>query len=431
MIPRRALDTLKRSMVNSILKPLPSLLPGAEARKEFPIFSRHWKRRLSYLDTAASSQKPSCVIDRLTCFYSEEHSNIHRGAYSLSAEATLRYEEARAAIAALLNVKDKRGIVFTRGTTEGINLVAHAYEKFFSPGDTILLTLLEHHSNIVPWQLLAARKGLQIVFADITDSGELDFNDFEKKVAQFSPKLIACTHISNALGTIVPIEKIIQSGHAAGAVVLVDAAQSVAHSPLDVTAMDADFLVFSGHKLYGPTGIGVLYGKPHLLENMDPFQGGGDMIREVTTSGSTWAPIPSKFEAGTPPIAEAVALGIAVEFVRSIGLQHIQTYENALAAKAFDLLSRQPGITLYGPATKGGKQASIVSFNVDKIHAHDLSTVADSFNVQLRAGHHCAMPLLTRLGIGASARISLGVYSTEDDLPPLLEAIQHARKLFS
>lgn len=417
-------------MAKTILKPLPSLLPGAEARKEFPIFSRPWPRRLSYLDTAASSQKPSCVIDRLTCFYSEEHSNIHRGAYSLSAEATLRYEEARAAIAALINAKNKSSIIFTRGTTEGINLVAHSYEKFFKAGDTVLLTLLEHHSNIVPWQLLAARKGLKVVFVNITDSGELDIEDLKKKIATHRPKLVACTQLSNALGTIVPIEKVIALGHAAGAKVLVDAAQSIAHSPVDVTAMDADFLVFSGHKLYGPTGIGVLYGKPELLEEMDPFLGGGDMIREVTTSGSTWAPIPAKFEAGTPPIAEAVALGIAVEFVRSIGLQHIQTYETALSVKAFDLLSRQPGLTVYGPAVTGGAQASIISFNVDKIHAHDLSTVADSFNVQLRAGHHCAMPLLSRLGIGASARISLGVYSTEDDFPPLLEAIQYARKLF-
>ncbi|MBN8549980.1 MAG: SufS family cysteine desulfurase [Deltaproteobacteria bacterium] len=418
-------------MSKSILKPLPSLLPGAEARKEFPIFSRHWQRRLSYLDTAASSQKPSCVIDRLTCFYSEEHSNIHRGAYSLSAEATLRYEEARNAIAKLLSARDARSIVFTRGTTEGINLVAHSYEKFLKQGDSILLTLLEHHSNIVPWQLLAARKGLQIVFAEVTDAGELRLDDLEKKITQYRPKLIACTQLSNALGTLVPVEHIIACGHAVGAKVLVDAAQSIAHSSIDVGAMDADFLVFSGHKLYGPTGIGVLYAKPELLEAMDPFLGGGDMIREVTTSGSTWADIPSKFEAGTPPIAEAVALGTAVEFIRSIGLDSIKAYEAALFQKAFDLLSREPGVTLYGPITKQGAQASILSFNVKNTHAHDLSTVADTFNVQLRAGHHCAMPLLQRLGIGSSARISLGVYSTEDDFPPLLEAIRHARDLFS
>jgi cysteine desulfurase/selenocysteine lyase len=414
----------------TVLQPLPSLVPGVEARREFPIFFRDWERRLAYLDTAASSQKPACVINRLSCFYSEEHSNIHRGAYSLSAEATLRYEEARTAVAQYLGAKSTKSIVFTRGTTEGVNLVAHAYERQFKKGDTILLTLLEHHSNIVPWQLLAERKNLNIVFAEVTDYGELDLADYRAKLKEHRPKLVACTQLSNALGTIVPIETVIKDAHAVGAKVLVDAAQSAAHAAIEVAALDADFLVFSGHKVYGPTGIGVLYAKEELLEVMDPFLGGGDMIREVTTRGSTWAPPPAKFEAGTPPIAEAVALGTAVEFINSMGRGRVHAHEASLFAKAYELLRNEPDVTVYGPITKGGDQASILSFNLKNVHPHDLSTVADTFNVQMRAGHHCAMPLLNRLGIGASARISLGVYSVEDDLPPLLEAIRHARKLF-
>lgn len=419
------------AMPVTTLQPLPSLLPGEDARREFPIFLRDWKRRLAYLDTAASSQKPRCVINRISCFYSEEHSNIHRGAYSLSAQATDRYEEARATTARFIGAPSPGNIVFTRGTTEGINLVARAYEKFFSPGDRVVLTLLEHHSNIVPWQLLAQRKKLKLIFADVDAHGQLDCQNLASIIRKERPKLVACTHISNALGTIVPVKDIVGLAHESGAKILIDAAQSIAHSVLNVQELDVDFLVFSGHKIYGPTGIGGLYAKAELLAEMDPFLGGGDMIREVTVDGSTWADAPAKFEAGTPPIAEAVAMGTAIEFIDSIGLERISAHEHKLFENAYELLSREPGITLYGPVTAGLSQASILSFNLDGVHSHDLSTIADSFNVQFRAGHHCAMPLLKRLNIGSSARISFGVYSTAEDLPPLIEAIRYAKKLFS
>jgi cysteine desulfurase/selenocysteine lyase len=264
----------------------------------------------------------------------------------------------------------------------------------------------------------------------VLDSGELNLEAMLQSIRRLRPKIVACTQLSNALGVTVPVEPIIAAAHEVGAKVLIDAAQSVAHTAVDVAKLDADFLVFSGHKLYGPTGIGVLYAKEALLESMDPFMGGGDMIREVTVQGSTWADIPAKFEAGTPPIAEAVALGTAIEFISSLQMEHIHAYERELFLYALELLRREPGVTLYGPLD-AEKQTSILSFNVEGVHAHDFSTIADSFNVQVRAGHHCAMPLMTRLGLVASARVSLGVYSTKDDFPPLLEAIRYARKMFS
>lgn len=418
-------------MTLQVLNTLPSLCPGAEARREFPIFLRDWKGRLCYLDTAASSQKPRCVINRVSCFYADEHSNVHRGAYALSAQATERYEEARAIVASFIRAKRPEEVVFTRGTTESINLVAHGCEHMLREGDSILLTVLEHHSNIVPWQLLAERKKLKILFADVTDDGALNMDDMRHKIAQHRPTIVACTQLSNALGTVVPIKEVIAHAHQFGAKVLVDAAQSVVHAALDVADLDADFAAFSGHKIYGPTGIGVLYAKHEHLESMQPFMGGGDMIREVTTSGSTWAPPPAKFEAGTPPIAQALGLGTAIEFVASMGAERIRAHERSVFEAAFEMLSREAGVTVYGPATRGGPQESIVSFNVAGVHSHDLATIADSFNVQIRAGHHCAMPLLSRLGIGSSARVSFGVYSTLEDLPPLIEAVRYARKLFS
>ncbi len=402
---------------------------GRALRGEFPVF-RPEERHRAYLDTAASSQKPRCVIERLSTYLSFEHANIHRGAYALSAHATELYDQARGKVGNFLGAKNPRSIIFTRGTTESINLVAHAFERFFAAGDTILLSLLEHHSNIVPWQLLAQRKGLQLAFVDVLPSGELNRDDLSKKLKTLKPKLLAITHISNALGTVVPVAEIIAEAHEQGCKVLVDAAQSVAHYNLRVEELDADFLAFSGHKLYGPTGIGVLYGKLKLLSEMDPFLGGGDMIRSVAVTGSTWAEPPERFEAGTPPIAEAIALGTAIDFISELGLGRIKEHEDVLTQQAFERLSHEPGVTLYGPMTVGRDQASIISFNVKGVHAHDFSTVADSFNVQLRAGHHCAMPLLQHLKIGTSARISFGVYSCKEDIDPLLDAIRHAQKMF-
>jgi len=411
-----------------------ALEPGAAIRKEFPIFATASARpgstrELSYLDSAATSQKPSAVIERLSTYLAGEHANVHRGAYSLSAEATTNYEAARQKVACFINAPQAEGVVFTRGATESINLVAYSLEDYFSPNDTILLTVLEHHSNIVPWQLLARRRKLRLEYVDISDDGSLDLNDFRIKLEKRKPKLLALTCLANSIGTIVPVGEVVQEAHKQNCRVLLDAAQAVAHGRIDVTAWECDFLAFSGHKVYGPTGIGVLYIAPAMLPYMQPFQGGGEMIETVSLEGSTWAEAPLKFEAGTPAIAEAIALGTALDFLDQIGLERVELYERELFEKGFELLRAEPGVQVYGPAVSGGAQASIISFNVERVHPHDLATIADCFNVQIRAGHHCAMPLMKRLGLQATARASIGVYSRLDDFQALLEAIRHARKV--
>ncbi|RIL04538.1 MAG: cysteine desulfurase CsdA, partial [Proteobacteria bacterium] len=382
---------------------------GKGIQPQFPIFTSNASKgaSLHYLDSAASSQKPEVVIERLNRYLSFEHANINRGAYSLSAQATDNYENARATVAELLGAKQPDSIIFTRGTTESINLVSHAFENYFSQGDSILITLLEHHSNIVPWQLLAHRRKLNLVFAEISDHGELDLQDFVQKLRRFRPKLVSIAHTSNALGTVLPIAEAIAEAKKVNCRVVVDAAQAVAHTKLDVESLGCDFLAFSGHKMYGPTGIGVLYVRPDLYPKMEPFQGGGGMIQSVAIEGSTWAEAPQKFEAGTPAIGEAIALGAAVEFLRNLDLAAIEEYESALFHRAFEMLSSQVGVEVYGPAVKQGKQSSILSFNIKGIHPHDLSTVADTLNVYIRAGHHCAMPALKRLGVHSTARASL------------------------
>jgi cysteine desulfurase/selenocysteine lyase len=413
------------------------LIPGRELRSEFPIFSS--ARRvaqgrilpLSYLDSAASAQKPNCVIERISRYLSSEHANIHRGAYALSANATDSYEAARRSVASFLKASSERSIVFTRGATESINLVARSLEDRFQPGDVILLSLLEHHSNIVPWQMLEKRRGVKVVFADIGSDASLSRESFSTLLALHKPKLVSLTGLANSFGTLFPIAELVQEAKAMGAMTLVDAAQLVAHVPISVQELGADFLVFSGHKLYGPTGIGVLYVRQEMFDLMEPFQGGGDMISFVTTEGSTWAAAPQKFEAGTPAIAEAIALGEAVNFVQALGWNAIQSHDRALFDYAWGKLSSCAGVTLYGPATQGKEQISILPFNVMGVHPHDLSSVADSFNVQIRAGHHCAMPALKRLGIPSSARASIGVYSCEEDFDMLVEAIAEARRIFA
>jgi cysteine desulfurase/selenocysteine lyase len=398
-------------------------------RDQFPIFQAPYKRPLAYLDTAASSQKPKVVIDRLCDYLSYEHANIHRGAYSLSAKATEHYEEARAKIAKFLGAPDESSILFTRGTTESINLVARSLEHLFSAGDSILISVLEHHSNIVPWQLLASRKKLTVHFADINEDATINIEDFKKKLAVHRPKLVSLTHTSNVFGTVVPIKEIAGIVHESGALMMVDAAQSVPHGGVNVVDLGADFVAFSAHKLYGPTGIGVLYVRPDRYALMEPFCGGGDMISNVTIEGSTWAEPPRKFEAGTPPIAEAIAFGTAIDFVSAIGVKKIAEHEAKLFAYAFDKLSKEQGVRVYGPALNGKEQVSILPFNVDRIHPHDLATIADEFNVQFRGGHHCAIPALKRLGLGATARASFGVYSEPQDIDALCEAIRHAKKM--
>lgn len=405
-------------------------LPGEEARKLFPIFSGAGSARMAYLDSAATSQKPSPVIERLSHYLAHEHANVHRGAYGLSAVASALYEGARAKVANFIGAGQAKNVIFTSGTTESINLAAYALTDYFNPGDTVLLTLLEHHSNIVPWQLLAKRRGVRLAFCNISPNGEIDLNDLRAKAVSLHPKLISVAHISNVFGSVTALDEVVNYARGAGALVLVDAAQSVAHRTLDVEKLEVDLLAFSGHKLYGPTGIGVLYANERVLELMQPFQGGGGMIEEVQLEKSSWAPAPHKFEAGTPPIAEAVGLGAAVEFVSSVGFAAIAQHDKKLLQLLLSILQAEPAVNIYGPATQGSEQSSIVSFTVDGVHPHDFATVADSLGVQLRAGHHCAMPAMNRLGLSATVRASLGMYSTTADIEALKEVLLYAKKLF-
>ena len=404
---------------------------GEEIRAEFPIFSAARGQPRAYLDTAASGQKPRSVIDAISHYLSHEHANIHRGAYALSAESTRRYEEVREQVAQFLSAPSPRSIVFTKGTTEAINLITQSYGTTLRKGDAILLSVLEHHSNIVPWQVLGERMGLEVVFCDCRDDASLDMDDFLKKLKGVKPKLVGMTAVSNAFGSVVQLPEVIEESHRYGARVLVDAAQGIVHQTIDVKALDVDFLAFSSHKLYGPTGIGVLYAKEELLAEMEPYQVGGGMISSVTVDGSTWAEYPQKFEAGTPPIAEVIGLGESLAFVEAVGLERVFEYEEKLFGQAYDLLSKEEGLTIYGPVTTGGEQTSILSFNLEGVHAHDLSTIVDSLNVQIRAGHHCGMPSLYRLGIQSSARASIGMYSTFGDFEALVEGIRKAKKVFS
>jgi cysteine desulfurase/selenocysteine lyase len=401
-------------------------------RSQFPIFNQGHKTRLAFLDSAASSQKPQCVIDCLNNYYSYEHANIHRGAYSLSAEATRKYEDTRELVRKFLNSPSSNSIIFTHGTTEAVNLVSRSLENFFSEGDTILLSILEHHSNIVPWQMLAKRKNLQIKFVDITETLELDYLDLEKKLTQFKPKLLAITALANSTGTVVDVEQVIKLAKVSGALCFIDAAQAVVHRNFDVQKLQVDFLAFSGHKIYGPTGVGVLYVRNECYSLLEPYQGGGDMIETVSVSGSTWAEPPQKFEAGTPPIAEVIALAPAINFIQDLGYEAIKKHEENLFSYAHAKLSELPYLELYGPAkyARIEEQVSIISFNVKGVHAYDVGTIADTESVQLRAGHHCAMPLMKRLGLPASVRMSLAVYNDQEDVDQLCRALNKISKIF-
>lgn len=402
---------------------------GLKIRKYFPIYA-NTPSGLCYLDTAASSQKPSVVIDRVMHYYSNEYANIHRGAYRLSAESTELYEAARRKVSSFINAPSERSIIFTKNATESINLVANAYGNLLHEGDTVLLTQLEHHSNIVPWQLLSGRKKINIQFVKINHDATIDIKDLGSKLQTFKPKLLAITAHSNAFGVVTPLDKIMTMAADSGTKVLVDASQGVVHGGIDISLLNPDFLVFTGHKLYGPTGVGVLYGKLALLEEMNPFLGGGDMIEQVTMECSTWAEVPRRFEAGTPAIAEVIGLSAAIEFVESIGVSKIKKFEQELFAQALELLLKEDGVTLYGPCNPD-VHSSIISLNVNGVHPHDLSTIADSFNVQIRSGHHCAMPAMRALGLHGTARASIGLYSDISDFERLIEAIRRAKKLFS
>ena len=413
-----------------------SNLFGAPLREKFPIFAhslQQYGKPLCFLDSAASSQKPIEVIERVRKYLSFEHSNVHRGAYELSAAATEAYEAARVVSAKFIAAKSSQNIIFTKGATEAINLAVLSLQDFFKEGDSILVTLLEHHSNIVPWQILAKRKKLNLNFVEISDSGSIDLEDYRTKVLQTKPKVVAFTMLANAIGTATAVAEMTEIAKAAGALVLLDAAQYAAHQAIDVESLGCDFLAFSSHKLYGPTGAGLLYASDRALSHMEPVYGGGDMITSVSTVKSEWAEAPQKFEAGTPAIAEILGMATALEFLGELIAGGLASYEENIFEVFFEALNKEAGVELYGPRTQSNSrhsQTSIITFNIKDVHPHDFATIADQFNVQIRAGHHCAQPLLNRLGLQSTARVSFAAYSDTDQLEPLLESIRHARKVF-
>ncbi|HEY6408207.1 MAG TPA: cysteine desulfurase [Ktedonobacteraceae bacterium] len=404
---------------------------AADIRKDFPILSRqvHGKP-LVYLDSTASSQKPRVVIDAMSTYYETYHANVHRGVYELSEEATAAMERARVKVARFINARKSKQVIFTRNTTESINLVAYSWGGAnIAPGDLIILTEMEHHSNLVPWQLLTQRTGARLEFIPITDDGLLQL-DIYHQLLQQQPKLVAFTHMSNVLGTINPAQDMIAQAHAVGATVLLDAAQSVPHLPVDVQALDIDFLCFSAHKMLGPTGIGVLYGKRDLLEAMPPYMGGGDMIRTVGLRQSTWNDLPWKFEAGTPAIAEAIGFGAAIDYLNAIGMENVLQHEQQITRYAIEQLQAIPEVTIYGPASS--KRGGVISFTVGDIHPHDLASILDQqAGVAVRAGHHCAQPLMERLGLAATARASFYVYTIEEDIDTLVQGLHQAIQIFN
>ncbi len=395
---------------------------------DFPILRNTMNgKRLVYLDNGATTQKPRAVIDAELDFYRTTNANIHRGVYRLSQRATELYEEAREQVRALLNARRAEEIVFTSGTTEGINLVAQTWGRAnLRAGDEIVLTGLEHHSNIVPWQLLCEQTGAVLRVAPVDDTGTVVLSQYQALLNERT-RLVAVAHVSNALGTINPVAEMVRAAQAVGAATLIDGAQAVAHMPVDVQALGCDFYVFSGHKLYGPTGIGALYARYDVLKQMPPWKGGGDMIYTVSFECTTYADVPQRFEAGTPNIAGAIGLAAAIEYVRKLGLERIHAAEQALVAYAHEQLAQIRGLRIIGTAAN---KCGIVSFLVDGIHPHDLGTILDAEGVAIRAGHHCAMPLMTQFGIPGTARASFGVYNTPQDIDALVAAIRKAQELF-
>jgi len=398
-------------------------------RSQFPILKESIRgHRLTYLDNAATSLKPQCVIDSIVDTLSRNSANIHRGVHLLSQRATESYEHARDVVQSFLGSADRAEIIFVRGATEAINLVAHSWgRKHLVPGDEIVITGLEHHANIVPWQVLRDLTGAILKVIPIDDNGEVQLSAVD---ATLSPRtrLLALAHVSNSLGTVLPVKKIIERAHAVGAKVMVDGAQAVAHMPVDVRDLAADFYTFSGHKLYGPDGIGVLYGRRELLESMDPYQTGGDMIRHVTFEKTTFNELPHRFEAGTPNISGAIALGKAVEFVESVGFSWIDEHERHLLSFGVSALQDLTGLRIIGmPAKRSG----VISFTVNGVHPHDLGTFLDTRGIAIRTGHHCAQPVMDRMGVPATARASLGMFNTSEELSMLVEGVKQAREMFA
>jgi cysteine desulfurase / selenocysteine lyase len=411
--------------------PTPTALEALAPREDFPILTRQVNgHTLVYLDSTASTQKPVAVLEAMDRLYRQSNANIHRGVYTLSEEATRAYEGARRKIARFINARNAHEVIYTRNATESINLVARTWaEANLRPDDVVLTTIMEHHSNIVPWQLVAQRTGARVEYVPVTDDGELDQAAYERLLETKRPKLVALTQMSNVLGTQPPVKAMIAQAHAAGALVLLDGAQSVPHMRVDVRDLDCDFLAFSGHKMLGPTGIGVLWGRAELLEAMPPFMGGGDMIREVHLSGSTWNDLPWKFEAGTPAFVEAVGLGAAVDYLNALGMERVHAHERALAAYALRRLGDVPDLTIYGPPAD--RRGGVVSFTLADIHPHDLATLLDREGIAVRAGHHCAQPLMERYHLPATTRASFYVYTTGAEIDALAEALVRARDVFA
>jgi cysteine desulfurase/selenocysteine lyase len=409
---------------------VPLSLDVERIRADFPILSevRVNGKPLAYLDNGASSQMPRQVIDRLVRYQTREHANIHRGVHYLSATATAAFEAARATVQRFLNAREDREIVFTSNVTDSINLVAHGYGRaFIGAGDEIIITHLEHHANIVPWQMLCEEKGAKLRVAPINDAGEVIMEEFEKL---FGPRtrFVSVTHVANALGTINPVRAMVEIAHRHGVPIMIDGAQAVQHMAVDVQALDCDFYAFTGHKVFGPTGVGVLYGKAALLEKMRPFRGGGDMILSVTFEKTTYNAIPYKFEAGTPPIAQAIALATALDYVQEIGFERISAYEAELLRYATDSLGAVPDVRIIGTARE---KASVLSFNVGDIHPHDVGSLLNDDGVAVRTGHHCAQPVMERFGVPATARASFAFYNTRAEVDQLVASVRRVQKLFA
>ena len=405
------------------------LLNPHDYRKDFPILNEivHGKS-LIYFDNGASTQKPIQVINKISDYYLHSNANVHRGIHALSERATAAFEESRKKIAKFINASTEKQIIFTRGTTESINLVASAWgRKFLTAGDEIILSEMEHHSNLVPWQILAQEVGAKLKFIPFRDDGTINFPVFEQLISG-QTKLVAITHMSNVFGTINPIKKIIRISHDRGVPVLLDAAQSVPHLPVDVEYLDCDFLAFSGHKMVGPTGIGVLYGKTQRLQNMNPYQGGGEMISSVWLENSTWNEIPHKFEAGTPNIAGAIGLGAAIDYLNAIGMTNIALYEQELTTYALHKMRSIKNLKIFGEAPERG---GVISFNIGDIHPHDLSHFLDQQGIAVRAGHHCAQPVMRKLNIAATTRASFYFYNTKHEIDTFIEELENAVKFFA
>jgi cysteine desulfurase/selenocysteine lyase len=399
-------------------------------RRDFPILSQTIRgKKFVFLDSAASAQKPRAVIDAMREAMETQYANVHRGLHWMSERTTDAYESARDAVASLMNASDRHEIVFVRNSTEAINLVAHSFGRhMLKPGQAVLISGMEHHSNIVPWQMLRDAHGTELRVAPITDAGELDMAAFEALLEDGNVGLVAITHMSNVLGTVTPAERIVSLAHAHGAKVLFDGSQAIVHRAIDVQALDCDFYAWTGHKLYGPTGIGVLWARRELLDAMPPFLGGGEMISSVTYEKSTWAEVPHKFEAGTPAILEGIGLKAAIDYVQTIGYDAISAHEASLTEHALALLSRIDGLRILGTAQDRG---GVLAFSVDKAHAHDVATLLDRQGIAVRAGHHCAEPLMRRFGLDSTARASFGIYTTHEEIDFLAESLIRVREFFT